>query len=93
MYVDSLRNKYPMVQAKVNYNVSITLCRRQSHSSLILASANKKKTKTIFPQKIAMNQRKKEHVFGFISLRIYSPPHLIYRRMTVTHSKKDSAAL
>ena len=36
MYVDSLRNKYPMVQAKVNYNVSITLCRRQ------LASANKK---------------------------------------------------
>ena len=87
MYVDSLRNKYPMVQAKVNYNVSITLCRRQ------LASANKKKTKTIFPQKIAMNQRKKEHVFGFISLRIYSPPHLIYRRMTVTHSKKDSAAL
>ena len=27
MYVDSLRNKYPMVQAKVNYNVSMTLCR------------------------------------------------------------------
>ena len=45
MYVDSLRNKYPMVQAKVNYNVSITLCRRQ------LASANKKKPKQFFHKK------------------------------------------
>ena len=56
MYVDSLRNKYPMVQAKVNYyDVSIALCRRRAMgiekllaTSLYSSLRNKEKPKIFF---------------------------------------------